>query len=99
VPLQIGDFSHLLDIVEQDPALVRQLRDILRFPDDARWNFLVDAVRSSVVVDNRVRAFQCPSDDGILQLLILYACFEGQIDFSSPLGLQSPASPGSTTFV
>lgn len=88
--VQVGDLGRLLSLIEQDTALVRQLRDILRFPDDVRWQNLLEAVRSSVVVDNRVRAFLCPANDGQEELQLLFACREGQIDFAHPLGLVSP---------
>ena len=105
--VQIGDLRRLLAIVEQDTALVRQLRDILRFPDDTRWQNLLDAVHGSVVVDNRVRAFQCPAQGGEEagggggggELFLLFACHEGQIDFSHPLGLLSPTATGSTQYL
>jgi hypothetical protein len=92
--VQVGDLGRLLAVIESDTALVRQLRDILRFPDDARWQNLLDAVKASVVVDNRVRAFQCPAAEG--ELLLLYACHEGQIDFARPLGLLHAQSSTST---
>jgi hypothetical protein len=88
----VGDLGRLLRVIEADTALVRQLRDILRFPDDTRWQRLLEAVQNSVVVDNRVRAFECLANGG--NLLLLFACHEGQIDFAHPLGLLSPASVG-----
>lgn len=93
----MGDFKHLIETLEADPSLVRKLRDILKILDEGRWNELRQTVESSVLVDNRVRAFMCPAPDGVL--LLLFQCHQGRIDFASPLGLYSPQRPGSAQYV
>ena len=95
--LQVGDFKHLIETLEADPSLVRKLRDILKILDEGRWSELRQTVESSVLVDNRVRAFMCPAPDGVL--LLLFQCHQGRIDFASPLGLYSPQRPGSAQYV
>jgi hypothetical protein len=95
--LQVGDFKNLLKTIKGDSTLIRKLRDILKILDEGRWQELVHTVESSVLVDNRVRAFMCPAPSG--QLLLLFPCNQGRIDFRTPIGLYCPQGPDNPSYV
>jgi hypothetical protein len=95
--VQVGDLLRVLNTLEQEPESLAQLRANLKIPDEARWKELVQVVRASVPVDNRVRAFSCPVPVG--ELLLLFPALQGRVDFGSLLGLYCPTSPNSNTYV
>lgn len=95
--LQVGDFKNLLRILAGDPRLIRNLRDVLKILDEGRWQELVHTVEASVLVDNRLRAFMCPAPSG--ELLLLFPCHQGRIDFRTPIGLYCPQGPENPGYV
>ena len=89
--------KRVIDYVRTHPSLVRALRTALKIPDEMRWADLEQAVEGSVLVDNRVRAFECPALEG--ELYLLFSCASGRINFAKPIGLYCRRSPDSDAFV